>query len=741
MDKENKLEMSSLRKLMQDNFLEFASYVIKERAIPYLDDGLKPVQRRILYTLKRFDDSRFHKVANLVGSCMQFHPHGDASIYSALVNLANKNFFIEKQGNFGNIFTGDPAAAARYIEARLTPLARKTLFNDEITQFVDSYDGRNQEPITLPAKLPILLMSGTDGIAVGMSTKVLPHNFIELIQAQIKLIRNQGIELFPDFPQGGIADVNSYNQGNGKIIVRAKIEKLNNKTLIIKEIPYGTTTELLISSIEQANKLGKIKLNTITDYTSENVEIELKVARGVDIEQTLKALYAFTDCEMSFISSIIVINKSTPIQVSVGELLYKNTENLMRYLTWELAISLAKKKQKLHMRTLERIFIEEKIYTLVEQCKSQKELFVVLYQGLEKFKEEIPFQVSDEDIENLLKIPIRRISSFDREKNKEEIKIILKEINDTIANLKNLKSYAINFLKNLIKDYKNQYPRKTLINKIEKINVKKVALSNLKLGIDKKKGYVGFGIKITDFIACNEFDRFIIVSHKGEFKVFSSLDSKQFVGRFFKVFKLSKDLVYKIVYTNKKTNFSYIKKCKINSFILDKEYNLIPPDCKIIFMDTAVGVELKAELDVSARVKENTVHINFEEIPIRTTSARGFKITQYPIKKLLKVKKGSKKTEADKQELEDTDENVEKKNLWRPKEPLPCNSEFYLTDFFTLYPKWKKLVEREKNKNQIPKKIKENNTKIKENNSEVFVETRKKRKNTNSSSQQGELNF
>ncbi|HIE07708.1 MAG TPA: DNA topoisomerase IV subunit A, partial [Desulfarculaceae bacterium] len=359
-------DFGALHQLFDDNFLDYTSYVIKERAIPDLVDGLKPVQRRIMQTLANMDDGRFNKVANVVGDAMKLHPHGDASIYSALVNLANKGYLIERQGNFGNIYTGDGAAAARYIECRLSPLARETLFNKDLTEFVDSYDARMKEPVTLPAKLPLLLLQGAEGIAVGMATKIMPHNFCELLDAQKKILRDEPFELFPDFPKGGLVDVSGYNHGNGRIKCRARLVEKNEKTILVKEIPHGTTTQSLMESIEKAARLGKIKIQSINDFTAEDVEIEIKMARGIYARDTIKPLYAFTDCEISISPNLTAIHNNQPVVVAVEDVLRLNTDKLVRDLETELQIELDRLREKLQAHLLEQIFIEERLYKQIE---------------------------------------------------------------------------------------------------------------------------------------------------------------------------------------------------------------------------------------------------------------------------------------------------------------------------------------------------------------------------------------
>ena len=664
---------SQLNKMMTYNFMEFASYVIKDRAIPDIDDGLKPVQRRILHTLKKVDDGKYHKVANVVGETMKYHPHGDSSIYGALVNIANKDFFIDKQGNFGNIITGDNASAARYIECRLTPLAREVLFNKETTSYVDSYDGRNQEPVALPAKVPVLLMQGAEGIAVGMATKVFPHNFNELLKAQIDILNDKRIRLYPDFPQGGFMDVSQYDNGHGKVKVRAKIEKINKNTLVITEIPAGTTTESLIQNIEDAVKNGKIKLSSINDFTGENVEIELKVSRGIDADRTMEALYAFTNCEISLSSNITVIKNNRPIILTVPEVLYHNTQKLVDFLRWELEIEENKLNERFHEKTLEQIFIENRIYKRIEDCTEEDAVYDAVYAGLEPFNDQFRRDVTREDIDRLLRIPIRRISLFDINKNRKELDDILKALEEVRYNLKHLKEYTINFIKDLLKKYGKAYPRRTQIKELEQVDAKEIALSNTKVGLDRKGGYVGKSVSGADAFKCTEFDKIVVLHKDGKFKVMNIPD-KLFVGRFYEAFVVNKDQVYSIVYRDSKTGLCYHKRCKIDRFILEKEYNLCPPKCKIELFETNYGIVLECELENTARSKDQKAELIFEDIPIRGTTAKGFKTASRKIEKFLKLKRGTEKKPSDSEEdnnsEEDEEENKKREWGWKSKTPV-----------------------------------------------------------------------
>ncbi|MDB4459266.1 hypothetical protein N9059_01705, partial [bacterium] len=444
-------DSNPLRKRVDKSFLEYASYVIRDRAIPHLIDGLKPVQRRIMWSVRRNDDGKFIKVANIVGYTMQFHPHGDASIGDALVVLTNKRYLIEGQGNFGNIFTGDRAAASRYIECRLTELARTQLFNDELTEFIPSYDGRNKEPVVLPSKLPLLLMLGAEGIAVGLSCKILPHNFIELLEAQIDILRKKPIYLVPDFPVNCQMDSSQYDDGRGNIRLRARIEIKSENTLLITAISPTSTTDSLINSIEDASRKGKIKVKSISDYTAEKIEIEIKLPPGVKAEKTIPALYAFTDCETSISSRIIVIRENRPVEMSVTQILRFNTMMLKNFLEKELKLAEAKLNEELHFKTLVQIFVENRIYKRIEDCKTNEKVVSEIYIGFEPFKKKLIRNITDADIEKLLAVHIRRISLFDINKHQDEMEKLLRDLAEVRKNLGQLTRYTVRHLKELIK--------------------------------------------------------------------------------------------------------------------------------------------------------------------------------------------------------------------------------------------------------------------------------------------------
>ena len=483
--------MAYVDTLYEKYYLEFASYSIKNRAIPSIDDGFKPVQRRILHALYEMDDGKYHKVANVVGQTMRYHPHGDLSIFGALVNLANKELFIDRQGNFGNIFTGDEASAARYIECRLTPLAREVLFNPETTEYEDSYDGRNREPIAFPAKIPVLLAIGSEGIAVGMTTRILPHNLIELLEAQIACLQDKPFRLHPDFPTGGLVDVSQYDDGNGKVLARARLDTRDPKRILVRELPYGTTTETLIASIEDASKKGKLKISGISDYTTDQVEIEIQLARGVHTKDTVHALYAFTDCETSIAANLLVIQDNRPEITSVTQVIEYNTGRLVEILRAELKLEERQLTARHHAKTLEQVFIENRIYKSIEEETTSESVYRAVFDGLKPYEESIRAEVSREDVENLLKIPIRRISLYDINKAEAEMQDIRRRLREVRADLRGIQAFAVAFLEGIIKKYRNDHPRKTEITSIQRVDVREAAQRNLKLHYDKNTGYLG----------------------------------------------------------------------------------------------------------------------------------------------------------------------------------------------------------------------------------------------------------
>ena len=657
---EETANLGKLHKLFDENFIEYTSYVIKERAIPDISDGLKPVQRRILQTLYNMDDGRFQKVANVVGETMKLHPHGDASIFGALVNLANKDILIERQGNFGNIFTGDQASAARYIECRLTPLAKETLFNKDITEFQPSYDGRMREPITLPAKIPLLLLLGAEGIAVGMATKIMPHNFRELLRAQKKILKGQPVTLYPDFQQGGMLDVSGYNNGNGRLKCRAKIVEKNEKTIVIEEIPYSTTTSSIIDSIEKADKSGKIRIQSISDYTAEKVEIEIKLARSIYAKDTIKALYAFTDCEVTISPNLTVIKDNVPVNISVEEVLKDNTDQLVRYLELELQIELGRLQDKLHARTLEQIFIEERIYKKIEECKTQKEIVDTVSKSLAEFAEKLVKPASQEDIERLLEIRIKRISRFDIDRQRKEIKEIEGSIKEVRKKLKDTVGFTINYIDDLLKKYGRLYPRRTAIETFTEVKARKVALSNLTVGYHRETGLLGHQVKsdCDMTVVCSEYDKILLIHRDGRYKAIKVPD-KIFVDHdIYWVGKVTSREIFNLLYREGSQNLTYVKRFRTPKFILDKEYRLFPAHKKswIQYMQTGEGgVRVRIDFNPSTRSKVNSQRLEFDEYLIKGEGAIGKRLSTRTVRRIseLTVKVAGQKDEATENNLDE----------------------------------------------------------------------------------------
>ena len=622
-----------LNDLMEDNYLEYASYVIKERAIPHVDDGLKPVQRRILHTMHLLEDGKFNKVANVVGRSMQFHPHGDASIYAALVVMANKEYFIDKQGNFGNIFTGDGASAPRYIECRLTPIAREVMFNKEITDFTPSYDGRANEPVTLPAKIPVLLLQGAEGIAVGMATQIMPHNFVEVLQAQISLLNGGEPKLYPDFLAGGLIDVTQYNDGNGKVKVRAKIEIKDNKHLVIREIPFGTNTEKLIASIENAVKRGRIKISAINDYTSENVEIELALPRGVQALQVEEALYAFSDCELTHNLNLILIGQDhKPHQMTVSQVLQHNTDKLVDDLRREYEIELGKLNDQLHFKTLEQIFIEERIYKGIEEQTTYELVVSAVYSGFEPFFERLIRQLTDEDVERLLQIRIKRISRFDINKSHEQIKEIKDRIDKVNSLLRNMKRTTVNYIKALLKKYGSGRERKTQIQEFEQVSRRKVAIQDLKLGYDPETGYIGTAVKSEHTIPCSQFHKILIFT-KDYFQVIA-VPEKLFLKEPLTWWgKQDKNQIFNCVYREQTTGMAYMKRFKVEKFILDREYPYTIENSKVLLLETEAP-KFRAFYPKTGRIRVTNEDVDMAELLVKGYQSKGNRVSSKPVTRI-----------------------------------------------------------------------------------------------------------
>ena len=608
-------------------FLDYASYVIRDRAIPNLADGLKPVQRRILWALHEKDDGSFIKVANVVGHTMQYHPHGDASIGDALVVLANKRYLIEGQGNFGNIFTGDPAAASRYIECRLTELARTEVFNDSITDFIPSYDGRNQEPVTLPCKLPLNLMLGTEGIAVGLSARILPHNFPELLEAQIAILKKQPFKCLPDFLTGGLMDARDYQDGKGSVKVRARIKTKDDSTVVITEIPPTTSTDSLIGSIEDATRKGKLKVKSINDFTSETVEIEIKCPAGVDAEKMVDALYAFTDCETTITSRIVVIKDNRPVELTVSEVLKENTDQLVRILKRELELREKNLLDELHYRTLERIFIEERIYKLIEKCKTNEAVIAAVYEGFKPFKKELVRDIVDADVEKLLQVRIRRISLFDINQHREEMEKTEAELDETRKNLKGLTKYVISHLEALLEKYGPLYPRLTTkSSRHEEVDVKEVAFKAFKVAYDRESGYVGYKVSGEEFkLECTKFDKILLVFRDGTYKV-TELPEKLFVGQeLFYCGLPDREKVFTCAYTDR--NASYLKRFSFGGSILNKVYLCIPDKSRILFFEPDTPKKLYVRYKPAPHQKISQQTCDPAKVEVKSPKTRGRQIS------------------------------------------------------------------------------------------------------------------
>ncbi|HEX5652457.1 MAG TPA: DNA gyrase/topoisomerase IV subunit A [Chitinophagaceae bacterium] len=636
-------------------FLDYASYVILERAVPAVEDGLKPVQRRILHAMKEMDDGRYNKVANIIGQAMQYHPHGDASIGDALVNMGQKDLLIDTQGNWGDVRTGDDAAAARYIEARLSKFALEVAFNNKTTEWQLSYDGRKNEPVTLPMKFPLLLAQGADGIAVGLSTKILPHNFCELIEAAVKYLRGKRFELYPDFLTGGMIDVNDYNQGKrgGKVKVRAHIEELDKKTLSIKSVPYGVTTTQLMESIVKANDQGKIKIRKVTDNTAAEVEIHVDLAPGISADITIDALYKFTDCEVSISPNACVITAMKPQFLGVHELLKLSVDKTKELLEQELRIRLGELQEKWHYTSLEKIFFEEKIY---KELEKKHETWEKVLEAIDKafipFKKQLKRAITREDIIKLTEKPVRRIYKLDIDELNDQIKGLEAEIKQVKHDLNNLVDFAVNYYENLLKKYGKGRERKTEIRQFEIIEAKQVAIANTKLYMNREEGFIGTGLKKDEFLfECSDLDDIIVFTKRGIMKVVK-VSEKTFIGKDIlhaAVFQKNDErTTYNMIYSDGKGGMSYAKRFNVTGVTRDKEYDLTKGDEKSKVHYLTVNPNGEAEVvkivltpGSSARIKEFDFY--FEELAIKGRSSMGNQVTKYPIKSV-KFKEAGKAT-------------------------------------------------------------------------------------------------
>jgi topoisomerase-4 subunit A len=643
--------VTALSGMYQDWFLDYASYVILERAVPHLHDGLKPVQRRILHSMKRMDDGRYNKVANIIGHTMQFHPHGDASIGDALVQLGQKELLVEAQGNWGNLLTGDGAAAPRYIEARLSKFALEVVFNHKTTEWKLSYDGRNKEPVTLPVKFPLLLALGGEGIAVGLASKILPHNFNELIDASIDYLQGKDFVLYPDFPTAGMVDVSKYNDGQrgGVIKVRAKIEKVDKKALVITEIPFGKTTTTLIESIIKANEKGKIKIRKIDDNTSANVEIVVHLLPGVSPDKTIDALYALTDCEYSISPNTCVIVDDKPSFMGVSTILKHSADRTVTLLKSELEIRKSELEEEWHMSSLEKIFIEERIYHDIEECETWEAVVEAIDKGLDPFKKLLLREVTREDIIQLTEIKIKRISKFDVKKADEHIKGIETELEEVKNHLSNIIPFAVNYFRQIKKKYGKGKERKTEIRSFDTIQATKVVANNAKLYINYKEGFIGTGLKKDEFISdCSDIDDVIVIRKDGVYLI-TKVAEKVFVGNdilYAHVFlKNDERTIYNIVYQDGKDGPLLAKRCAISGLTRDKEYNLTrgTPGSKIVYLSANPNGEaevIKVHHKPKARLKKLVFEFDFGQMTIKGKSSMGNILTKNAVQKISLKEKG-----------------------------------------------------------------------------------------------------
>jgi len=614
-----------LKRLMNENFLQYAAYVIRDRAIPDLDDGLKPVQRRILFSLQQNDDGKFIKVANIVGYCMQFHPHGDASIGEAQVTLANRQYQIERQGNFGHQLTGDPAAAPRYIECRLTELARNEIFNEDLTDFVPTYDGRKTEPVLLPAKIPLLLMLGAEGIAVGISTRILPHNFAELLEAQIAILNKKPFELLPDFVQGGLMDARAYNNGRGHVLVRARIDKKDERTLVIREIPVGTTTDTLTASIEDAARKGKIKIKSINDFTAEQAEIEIQLPPEQDLDRAIETLYAFTQCQVQLSSRIVVIRDNKPVEMDVPAILRHNTSRLVKILKRELQRKSRRLTEEMHHKTLVRLFVENRIYKLIETCDSTAAVQQAVLEGLQPFRSELQRDVTHDDLESLLAIPIRRISLFDLEKNRKEIEKLKAELEEVGKDLAEIVPYTVRYLRSLLRKYGPEYPRRTQTAAFGAISERELTANELTIHYDREKGYIGHKIGGEPLLSCSPLDRLLLVWKDGRCKV-TAPPEKLFVDTTLIYCKiLDRERVMTAVYES--DFFTFFKKFTIGGLITNRESRFAARGAHVRFFSDENPPALFVRYIADERIKIRQQRFSIEKQPVRTRDAKGVVLT------------------------------------------------------------------------------------------------------------------
>jgi topoisomerase-4 subunit A len=635
----------SLKGMYKDYFLDYASYVILERAVPMIDDGLKPVQRRIFHAMKQMDDGRFHKVANIIGQTMQYHPHGDAAIGGALVGLGQKNLMVDCQGNWGDTRTGDGAAAARYIEARLTKFGLEVMFNAKTTNWQLSYDGRKKEPIALPAKFPLLLAQGVEGIAVGLSTKIMPHNFIELIKASIDLLKERKVKLFPDFETGGMVDVAGYNDGKrgGKIRVRAKMEEIDKKTIVIRELPYAVTTTTLMDSIVKANEKGKIKIKKVTDNTAADVEILVELGTNVSPSLTMDALYAFTYCEVSISPNACVIINDKPHFLSVTDILEICTEKTKDLLKLELEIERGELEEKWHFASLEKIFIQKRIYRDIEECETWNDVIIAIHKGLKPFTAHLKRKVTDEDVVRLTEIKIKRISKYNEFKADEQMKSLEDRLAEIARLLENLIQFTIDYYRELLKKYGKGRERKTDICSFDTIQATAVVANNTKLYVSRKDGFIGTSLKKDEFVAdCSDIDDIIIFRKDGKYLI-SKISDKTFVGKniiHVAVWKKGDErTTYNAIYSDGKTGRTFTKRFNVKASTRDREYDITQgnPLSKLLYFTPNPNGEsetVKIQLTQSSSAKIKSLEYDFAELAIKGRTSKGNLLTKYPIYKV-----------------------------------------------------------------------------------------------------------
>ena len=646
MEELDKLSLNrNISNMYEDWFLEYASYVILERAIPNLYDGLKPVQRRILHAMREMHDTRYHKVANIIGNTMQFHPHGDQAIGDALVNIGQKNLLIDTQGNWGDIRTGDRAAAPRYIEAKLSEFALEVLFNYNITNTQLSYDGRKKEPINLPVKFPLLLAQGADGIAVGLSTKILPHNFNELIKSSILILKDKPFKIFPDFETGGMIDISNYNKGQkgGKIRIRCKIEIIDKQTLMISDLPYGITTTNLIDSIVKANNTGKIKVKNVEDNTSEKIEIIINLIKGVSPNVTIDALYSFTNCEVSISPNCCVINNNKPQFISVNELLKVSTSNTVLLLKNELEFQLKTLNEKWHNLTLEYVFIKNKIYRFIEDCESWDSLINTIGNKLKKYENILKRDIVEDDIIKLTEIKIKRISKYDNDKQINSIKSVENDIEETSNNIINIRDYTITYFEHLLKKYGKNVMRQTTIKEFDSISAKSVVIANKKMYVSFKEGFIGTKLKKDEFVCkCSSIDDIIVFLEDGKYLV-TKVDDKKYVGKniiYTNVWKKNDNhMIYNVIYKDGKSKNTFVKRFSVTALIRDKVYDLTQGQdkSKVLYFTANPNSESEVVnifLDSRTLARNKSFEYDFSNLAIKNRTSKGNIISKYNVRRI-----------------------------------------------------------------------------------------------------------